>query len=148
MTDATLAGLGWSDHFAAQLEAGEIEATPPARLCDVHRDRVQAMTPAGEITLTLPGDIQAGDLAVGDWVLVDPDEKRVVRALERRSILRRRAAGTVLMHQLIASNVDTLMIVTSCNADFNPSRLDRFAPPAARRNPKPCIAFTLSLLLL
>ena len=124
MTDASLAALGWSDSFATQLDAGEIEATPPARLCDVHRDRVQAMTPGGEITLTLPGNIPVGDLAVGDWVLVDPDENRVVRALEPRSVLRRRAAGTVLMHQLIAANVDTLIIVTSCNADFNPAALD------------------------
>jgi len=142
MTDASLAALGWSDHFAAQLEPGEIEATPPARLCDVHRDRVQAMTPAGEISLTLPGDIQAGDLAVGDWVLIDPVENRVVRALERRSILRRRAAGTVLMHQLIAANVDTLMIVTSCNADFNPARLERYLTLAASSDTKPLIVLT------
>ena len=142
MTDAALAGLGWSDHFAAQLEAGEIEATPPARLCDVHRDRVQAMTPDGEISLTLPGDIQAGDLAVGDWVLIDAVESRVVRALERRSILRRRAAGTVLMHQLIAANVDTLMIVTSCNADFNPARLERYLTLAASSDTKPLIVLT------
>jgi len=142
MTDASLAALGWSDHFAAQLEPGEIEATPPARLCDVHRDRVQALTPAGEISLTLPGDIQAGDLAVGDWALIDPVENRVVRALERRSILRRRAAGTVLMHQLIAANVDTLMIVTSCNADFNPARLERYLTLAASSDTKPLIVLT------
>ncbi len=79
MTDAALAALGWSDYFATQLEPGEIEATPPARLCDVHRDRVQAMTPEGEINLTLPGDMQVAMLPVGDWVVVDPDENRIVR---------------------------------------------------------------------
>jgi ribosome biogenesis GTPase len=142
MTDASLTGLGWSDYFAAQLEAGEIEATPPARLCDVHRDRVQALTPAGEIGLTLPGDIKAGELAVGDWVLVDPAENRVVRALEPRSVLRRRAAGTVLMHQLIAANVDTLMIVTSCNADFNPARLERYLTLAASSHTEALIVLT------
>ncbi|WP_417481600.1 ribosome small subunit-dependent GTPase A [Maricaulis sp.] len=142
MSDASLAALGWSDYFATQLEPGELEATPPARLCDVHRDRVQALTPDGEITLTLPGDMQAGDLAVGDWVLFDPSEHRITRLLERRSILRRRAAGTVLMHQLIAANVDTLMIVTSCNADFNPARLERYLTLAASSDTKPLIVLT------
>lgn len=142
MTDASLAALGWSQDFQSQLGPGELEATPPARLCDVHRDRVQAMTPQGDITLTLPGDIQAGDLAVGDWVLVDPQENRVVRALERRSVLRRRASGTVLMHQLIAANVDTLMIVTSCNADFNPARLERYLTLAASSDTEPLIVLT------
>ncbi|SDM84776.1 ribosome small subunit-dependent GTPase A [Maricaulis salignorans] len=142
MSDASLAALGWSDYFATQLEPGEIEATPPARLCDVHRDRVQAMTPDGEITLTLPGDMQVGNLAVGDWVLVDPSENRIVRALEPRSVLRRRAAGTVLMHQLIAANVDTLIIVTSCNADFNPARLERYLTLAASSDTEPLIILT------
>lgn len=142
MTDASLHGLGWSDHFAAQLEPGELEAMPPARLCDVHRDRVQALTPAGELSLSLPSDIQAGDLAVGDWVLVDPLENRIVRALEPRSVLRRRASGTVLMHQLIAANVDTLMIVTSCNADFNPARLERYLTLAASSHTEPLIVLT------
>lgn len=142
MTDASLAGLGWSDYFTAQLEAGELEETPPARLCDVHRDRVRALTPVGEISLSLPGNIQAGDLAVGDWVLVDPHENRIVRALEPRSVLRRRASGTVLMHQLIAANVDTLMIVTSCNADFNPARLERYLTLAASSHTEPLIVLT------
>jgi ribosome biogenesis GTPase / thiamine phosphate phosphatase len=142
MTDASLAGLGWSEDFQSQLEAGELETSPPARLCDVHRDRVQALTAIGEITLTLPSDIKAGDLAVGDWVLVDPAGNRVVRALERGSVLRRRAAGTVLMHQLIAANVDTLMIVTSCNADFNPARLERYLTLAASSDTEPLIVLT------
>ncbi|WP_417491895.1 ribosome small subunit-dependent GTPase A [Maricaulis sp.] len=142
MTDLTLAALGWSEDFQSQLDTGASEATPPARLCDVHRDRVQALTPDGEITLTLPGELQAGDLAVGDWVLFDPAEQRITRALERHSVLRRRAAGTVLMHQLIAANVDTLMIVTSCNADFNPARLERYLTLAASSDTTPLIVLT------
>lgn len=142
MTDTSLAALGWSADFLAQLEPGELEATPPARLSDVHRDRVLAKTPQGDIALTLPSGLQAGDLAVGDWVLVDPAENRIVRALERRSVLRRRASGTVLMHQLIAANVDTLMIVTSCNDDFNPARLERYLTLAASSHTRPLIVLT------
>jgi ribosome biogenesis GTPase len=142
MTDPILAGLGWSEPFSSQLEEGEFEATPPARLCEVHRDRVQALSLAGEITLTLPSDIHAGDLAVGDWVLVDPLENRVVRVLDRLSVMRRRAAGTVLTHQLIAANVDTLMIVTSCNADFNPARLERYLTLAATSETRALIILT------
>lgn len=38
----------------------------------------------------------------------------------------RRAAGTNAAVQYIANNVDTLFIVTSCNADFNEARLERY----------------------
>ena len=34
------------------------------------------------------------------------------------------AAGSEPVPQSIAANVDTLFVVSSCNADFNPSRLE------------------------
>jgi ribosome biogenesis GTPase len=46
--------------------------------------------------------------------------------LQRRSLFKRRAAGKTVRAQLIAANVDTLFIVSSCNMDFNAARIERY----------------------
>lgn len=53
-------------------------------------------------------------------------EDRACRILDRQTLLSRRAAGTDARRQLIAANVDTLLITTSCTDDFNPARLERY----------------------
>ncbi len=125
MTQQTLAGLGWSAFFLSQLDLDELSLTP-ARVSAVHRSRLEALTEAGPVSVE-PGD--TGSYAVGDWLLLDGP--RVVRRLDRRSVLARKAAGTGAERQLIAANVDTLLIVSSCNADFNPGRLERYLALAA-----------------
>jgi ribosome biogenesis GTPase / thiamine phosphate phosphatase len=44
--------------------------------------------------------------------------------------------------QLIAANVDTLFIVTSCNADFNPARLERYLALSAEAGTEAVILLT------
>ena len=44
--------------------------------------------------------------------------------------------------QLAAANVDTLLIVTSCNADFNPARLERYLALANQAGTNPVILLT------
>lgn len=117
----TLADLGWSDFFQAQRDEGC--PLSPARISAVHRDRLAALTPAGE-SLLIP-DRATGAFAVGDWVLAGADG-RVRTLLQRRTELSRRAAGTGAAEQLIAANADVLFITSSCNADFNPARLERY----------------------
>lgn len=122
----SLTSLGWSADFLRQLEIDEIGRLPPARVSAVHRDRLDALSETGAVSLHLPPGLSAGDIAVGDWVLMDPETARVARVLERKSVLHRRAAGIEVRDQLIAANVDTLFITTSLNADFNPARLERY----------------------
>ena len=76
--------------------------------------------------LTLAGKSAAIDVTVGDWVMVDPDGPKLRTCLERFGVFRRKAAGTAGEVQLIAANVDTLLIVTSANRDFNVARLERY----------------------
>ena len=120
-----LESLGWSAHFAHQWQPAPDDARHPARITEVHRDRLDAITPNGTIRLTLPTNISAGDCAVGDWVLVNPDLE-VDCLLDRQTLLSRRAAGTDARVQLIAANVATLFVTSSCNADFNPARIERY----------------------
>lgn len=142
MTPAvTLEDLGWSAYFQDQIEASEQDAVP-ARIASVHRGRVAALGVSGSRNLRLPGSVSTGDLAVGDWVLTDPETGILLRRLERRTTLQRGAAYDTGDRQLIAANIDTLFITTSCNADFNPARLERYLALAHDAGIKPVILLT------
>ncbi len=136
-----LASLGWNDFFAEQIYETETHLTP-MRLSEVRRNRVVALGADGPRELALPGDILTTHLAVGDWVLVDPEVGRVARALERRSGMQRKSVSHRGQSQLIAANVDTLFITTSCNADFNPPRLERYVALALEAGAQPVIVIT------
>ncbi|WP_299892828.1 ribosome small subunit-dependent GTPase A [uncultured Ruegeria sp.] len=133
-----LSDLGWSHHFAAQHAANS--SCVPFRITAVHRDRLTGLGTDGETPL-LTLDRPTGDYAVGDWVLAD-EHNRIRTLLDRRSVLKRRAAGTGAEAQLIAANVDVLFIVSSCNADFNLPRLERYLALANQAGCYPVIVLT------
>jgi ribosome biogenesis GTPase / thiamine phosphate phosphatase len=58
---------------------------------------------------------------------MEPGTRPALRRLERRTLLRRRTESSHAP-QLIAAKVDTLVIVTSCNDDFNPAPLECYLP--------------------
>ena len=132
--------LGWSAFFAAQVEPGEAELLP-RRIASVHRARIEAIDINGLVELELPANTSTADFAVGDWILADPLTGLFVRRLERRTVFQRRAEGGHGL-QLAASNVDTLFIVTSCNADFNIGRLERYLIMANQAGTTPVIVLT------
>ncbi|MCB1339154.1 MAG: ribosome small subunit-dependent GTPase A [Maritimibacter sp.] len=143
MTDTPdLKDLGWSADFLRQLDIDEIGRFAPARVTAVHRDRIDTLTEAGPRVLTLPPGHSAGEIAVGDWVLIEPETDRVARRLERTSLLHRKAAGRDIRDQLIAANVDTLFVTTSMNADFNVARLERYVALAHSGDVAPVIVLT------
>ncbi|MEB8389256.1 ribosome small subunit-dependent GTPase A [Rhodobacteraceae bacterium KMM 6894] len=100
-----------------------------------------AESETGPVRLSLPSNTNTTDFAVGDWVLTDPQDHMLVRRLERRTLLQRRTAGARTL-QLIAANLDTLFIVTSCNDDFNPARLERYLALANEAGITPVIVLT------
>ncbi len=78
---------------------------------------------------------------MGDWVLVEPDTRMLVRRLDRKTLLQRRTEGG-RGPQLIAANIDTLFIVSSCNDDLNPARLERYLALANEAGTTPVIVLT------
>ena len=135
-----LRNLGWSDFFEDQRQLEDF-AFDPCRIASVHRTRLTAISQTGRIQLTLPVHANSGDFAVGDWALVHP----------RTHVLHRRfssqdSVGTAYGRgedpRLAAANVDTLFIVTSCNADFNPARLERYLALANQAGTNPVILLT------
>jgi ribosome biogenesis GTPase len=137
---AALAGMGWSDFFAEQVESDEADLER-MRIATVHRARMSAVSVDGPVRLMLPVHTNTGDYAVGDWVLVAPKTHLLRRRLERRTLLQRRVEGGT-QPQLTAANIDTLFIVTSCNADFNVARLERYLALANQAGTYPVILLT------
>lgn len=126
---ASLTRLGWSAFFGDQI--GDDEAgLMPVRVTQVHRGRISGLSVHGPVDLTLPPKSPTGDYAVGDFVLAEPGDFLVRRLLARRSLLTRRTGDGAT--QLSGANIDTLFIVTSCNADFDVSRLSRYLAMAVQ----------------
>jgi len=121
--DFSLLSLGWQTFFQQQLTLEEWGVLNPARVMEQHRGSVEVRDAHGLHTLPLLQSMPG--LTVGDWVLLTGDAQ-FVRALERKSIFKRKAAGSKLAEQLIAANVDTAFIVSSLNEDFNLNRIERF----------------------
>lgn len=136
----SLAALGWSAFFDDQL-APEEASLARMRVATVHRARLSAESAFGPVRLNLPVHASTADYAVGDWILVEPGTRTPMRRLDRKTTLQRRSAGG-RGRQLIAANVDTLFIVTSCNDDLNPARLERYLALANEAGTTPVIILT------
>jgi len=85
---------------------------------------------------------------VGDWLLIDRDSRNLVRILDRTSLFKRPAPSDDRRLQLIAANVDTLFVVTSCNEDFNIARIERYLVLAREAGVRPVIVLTKTDLSL
>ncbi|TFL19928.1 ribosome small subunit-dependent GTPase A [Jannaschia formosa] len=133
MDAPSLAALGWHPHFAAQIDADALTETPPVRVVRVHRSGLDVLGEGGPVTL--PPD---AEVTVGDWLLLGAGAP----PLDRRSLIRRRAPGRDRGVQLVAANVDTVFVTTSCNADFNVARLERFLALAFEAGCDPVIVLT------
>lgn len=118
----------------------------PARVSAVYRNSIHSASVHGQRQIPLPGTWHLRDPeelpTVGDWLLIDSATGQPQRMLERTSLFRRRAAGSDARLQLIAANVDTLFIVTSCNQDFNLSRLERYLALALEAGVDPVLVLT------
>jgi len=111
----------------------------------VHRGRVTVTGEGFEesIPSSLPTAGGAEDRpTVGDWLLIDRDTRSIVRILERASLFKRPAPGDERRVQLIAANVDTLFIVTSCTQDFNVARLERYLVLTREVGVRPVVVLT------
>ena len=144
--NAHLTALGWGQDFTAQLESAQIERLQSGelqavRVAEVHRSQLIAWGEAGNVEIERqPTDAQIA-VAVGDWLLHDAEAQRW-QLLTRRSVLERKAAGEGVGSQLIAANLDTLFVVTSCNREFNPARLERYLALALDGGVEPVLVLT------
>ena len=107
-----------------------------ARVAAVHRGGLELITDAGPRAGFLTGRLRhaaAGPLdlpAVGDWVDADPESGAVHAVLARRSALVRAADGGG-EPQVLAANVDLVVVVASMNRELSHGRVQRMLTLAA-----------------
>lgn len=132
---AALSALGWREEFAAALPAPLPPTARVARVVAQHRNSYDVHDGSGihpaaiARALHKPGVAAEQRPAVGDWVWmsVQDDGGWLIEAhLPRHSLLRRAAAGVAHRAQIIASNIDTALIVCGLDGDFNPRRIERY----------------------
>lgn len=138
--------LGLSPFFTQQLSFDEIENARLVRVFQVQRSllivgdgsTIWSVTPGGNWS-QLPAEERA---TVGDWLVLDSRGEKILRLLDRKSVFKRVAAGKKVDVQLMAANIDILFVVSSCNEDFNESRLERYLTLAREAGVDPVIILT------
>lgn len=142
--ELTLKDYGWRAHHQAQLSDDDLTNAHAVRVLAVHRDALDVAGPEfnGRAQPMKPGEDDEAQATAGDWVLIDEHTHRVTRVLTRTSLFKRRIAGTERRVQLIAANVDTLVLVTSANQDFNIARLERYLAVALEAEVTPVVVIT------
>jgi ribosome biogenesis GTPase len=131
-----LTHLGFGEWFEDQLKLRCGPDDKVARVAAVDRDQLLLIDETGSFRAKLAGSywhrhhLPQELPCVGDWVCVErhnQDGFGLIQAvLERKTTLRRKAAGSTTEHQMIAANVDYAIIVQSCHFDFNLKRLERY----------------------
>lgn len=143
MTHFTLSELGVRPAMLAHLDPETETPDDLARVSAVHRDALEVLTQNGPVRLRhAPFEDPEDRPTVGDVVLIDRALERPARVLPRTSVFKRKAAGVEAKIQLIAANIDTGFIVSSCNADFKPARLERYLAMVREAGAEPVILLT------
>jgi ribosome biogenesis GTPase len=133
----TLEDLGWNAGFAEAWAAYQDTCWQAARLIRDNKITYGVLLGDGrELEVVLGGKVYHdaetdADLpAVGDWVAVEvgtENSEHVIRArLARKTCLSRKMSGRSTEEQVIAANVDVVVVVTDPGPDFNPRRLERY----------------------
>jgi ribosome biogenesis GTPase / thiamine phosphate phosphatase len=148
---SVLTSLGWDDAWAsARAQSGA--AGEPGRVGRVDRGRCDVLTAAGPVAASASGDLLtrfAADPtsapAVGDWVLVRrwPDDRVTIEAvLPRRSAFVRAVASGRSYGQVVASNVDVVLVVVSLEVEPDLGRVERLLALAWESGAAPVVVLT------
>lgn len=149
----SLDALAWTDVRQSQFAEHAARGLVPGRIVGEHRTHFQVATEAGEVAAEIPGRMRnAAELrsdlpGVGDFVALTPSESdgpAIIEAvLPRSSALIRQAAGE-RRPQLVAANVDTVLIVTALDGDFNLDRIVRYLALIREGGAQPVIVINKS----
>lgn len=129
---AAFASLGWQTDGPAARRLPELPAGRLARVIEQHRSGYRVTDGERDFAVQSPAawarrNVLADErAAVGDWVWLEPTRDHIVEWLPRHSLLSRGAAGEHYKLQLIAANIDAVLVVVGLDGDFNPRRLERY----------------------
>ncbi|MDG1897549.1 MAG: ribosome small subunit-dependent GTPase A [Fuerstiella sp.] len=142
MDNQELQAIGWKPFFHQQLPADRPQAVVVCRVSSHLGSQVLLLGDAGEFRVPVQLAESAGEIAVGDWLVLDAQNNRAIQRLERQTVLFRKVSGEEVKPQIIAVNLDTIFIVSSCNEDFNLSRIERYLALAMQTGATPVVVLT------
>ena len=143
----TLQDIGWNAAFEEVFAPYYKEGWVPARLTRDNKITYGALVGDGdEFEAIMCGKVYHdaetdADLpAVGDWVALEvggDDREHVIRArLPRQTCFSRKMAGKSTEEQVIAANVDVVVVVTDAGTDFSLRRMERYFTIISRSGAK------------
>jgi ribosome small subunit-dependent GTPase A len=135
-----LSVLGWTPDRAADLPPGCV----PARVSRVDRGRLTVLGADGEARVH-PGtglydDVVLGGPAVGDWVALRGE--LAVAILPRTTAFTRTVAGRSSAAQVVAANLDTVLVVDALVGETRLRRVERYLAVAWSSGATPVVVLT------
>lgn len=150
MPDGTLAALGWTDELEAAFITYAERGFEPARVVAEHRGGYSVRSKRGDRLAHARGrlrddEIHGGMPAVGDWVAVcdaTGDRFAIEALLPRRTKVSRKTPWLKAEEHVLVANVDTVLLVTGLDGDFNVRRLERYLVAAWDSGADPVVVLT------
>jgi ribosome biogenesis GTPase len=159
MSPISLADWGWDLAGETAFAAHHTAGLEPGRVVSATAGGQQVMTAAGERFATPGGRLRhaattAAELpAVGDWVALTAGaegptagdlQAHIEFVLPRRSAFLRRSPGRPGTAQVLAANVDSVLLVSALTRDLNLRRLERYLGAAWASGADPIVVLSKS----
>ncbi|MDH3357292.1 MAG: ribosome small subunit-dependent GTPase A [Desulfobacteraceae bacterium] len=149
--------LGFNKWFFDEIDPTKLIDHQIARVITVNKDSYTIDNGKGEVSAEVTGkllfsaDSPVDYPATGDWVFAkyfDNDSFAIISEIvPRKSILKRKTSGKKIEFQLIATNIDTGLIVQSLDNNYNLRRLERYLVMIIQSNIQPVVLLSKSDLL-
>ena len=147
-----LKDLGWCEFFEKQWQEKQNCGFVRARVSEENRGLYKIILEDGESWAELRGKLRHDAVsremlpAVGDWILAEQHRTRATIhfVFERRSKFSRKTAGKKTQEQILAANVDTVLLVSSLNREFNARRIERYLSLTWESGARPIIVLNKS----
>ncbi|HEX5493127.1 MAG TPA: ribosome small subunit-dependent GTPase A [Mycobacteriales bacterium] len=142
-----LIALGWDERWSA-LATGiphppEL-ALRPGRVARVNRGRIRILTHSDDLYATLHGartPTGSAEPVTGDWIMLD-ERGDLAAVLPRRTALTRGAGRRDARAQVLAANVDLVLVMVSLDAPPNRARVDRMLAVAWESGAQPVVVLS------
>ncbi|MGD9485883.1 ribosome small subunit-dependent GTPase A [Streptomyces sp. TRM70308] len=146
----SLADYGWDEACEHAFSPHRAAGLTPARVVRAERGLCDAVTDAGIVRAEIPGTAEQGGPpsapCTGDWVALRPattGRAPVLHAvLARRTALVRSAASRTSHGQVLAANVDTVVVTVSLAAPLKHGRTERMLALAWESGARPVVVLT------
>lgn len=128
--------LGWGSFFSKNFSSQFQDGYTVGRVAVEQKNTYILYTELGELSAEVSGKMRHQAFgrqdfpAVGDWVSIsriEGESRAIIQTiLPRKSKFSRKTVGAVTDEQIVATNIDTVFLVSGLDKDFNKRRIERY----------------------